>query len=365
MDCNIDPKSVVINVIRQKLLDWYDQNQRDLPWRRERDPYRIWLSEVMLQQTRVSTVIPYYERFLKVFPTLSSLAEADEQKVLKLWEGLGYYARARNLFEAVKEVQKTYGGEVPSDPADFKKLRGVGEYSSAAVLSIAYQKPLAAVDGNVVRVICRLFMIEDDPTKSITYKQINTTARKLLDLRRPGDFNQAMMELGAIVCLPRSPQCFKCILTKECLAYQKGKAEELPISKKTRPIPTIEYAAAIIIKERHCLLHQRDRSGMLGGLWELPAIEKRNRKKIELEQCFSSLLRNPVKLKKRTSLLNHTFSHQRWKVYVYPTESSNPVPDNKNNWCWANAEDISALPFPKIYHPILPDIISRLQTHLN
>ena len=184
--------------IRQKLLSWYDQNYRNLPWRRETDPYRIWLSEVMLQQTRVNTVIPYYLRFLDKFPILSSLANADEQEVLKLWEGLGYYARARNFLDAVKEVQGNYGGEVPSDPVDFKKLRGIGDYSSAAVLSIAYQKPLAAVDGNVVRVICRLFLIEDDTTKSITLKLIKGTAGNLLDPHRPGDFNQAMMELGAL-----------------------------------------------------------------------------------------------------------------------------------------------------------------------
>ncbi|UNC93290.1 A/G-specific adenine glycosylase [Candidatus Contubernalis alkaliaceticus] len=360
MHDNVDTK-LLTEGIRQKLLSWYDQNHRDLPWRRETDPYRIWLSEVMLQQTRVNTVIPYYLRFLDKFPTLSSLANADEQEVLKLWEGLGYYARGRNFLDAVKEVQGTYGGEVPSDPVDFKKLRGVGDYSSAAVLSIAYQKPLAAVDGNVVRVTCRLFLIEDDTTKSSTLKLIKGTAKNLLDPHRPGDFNQAMMEMGAVICLPRNPQCLKCILTKECLAYQRGKAEELPLRKKTGHIPTIEYAAAIITKERRCLLHKRDRNGMLGGLWELPFIKKKNKKKNELEESFSFLLKNVVTLKKRIIQLNHTFSHQHWKVSVYPAESPDPSPDNKKNWRWANTEDISSLPFPKFYHPLLPDILKKLQ----
>ncbi len=354
-------KMISTDSVRKKLLSWYDQNRRDLPWRRESDPYRIWLSEVMLQQTRVSTVIPYYERFLEKYPTLASLAKADEQEVLKLWEGLGYYARVRNFLEAVKEVQQSYGGEVPSNPQEFKRLRGVGEYSSAAVLSIAYEKPLAAVDGNVVRVICRLFLIEDDPTRSSTARRINAEAMKLLDPNRSGDFNQAVMELGAVICLPRNPRCSRCILAEECLGYQQGKAEELPVRKKPKHIPVVEYAAAVIIKERRCLLHQRERNGMLGGLWELPVIEKKKRKKSELEECFSSLLGSQVKLKKRMSLMTHTFSHQRWKVSVYPAEIADPLPCGERNWFWARAEDIISLPFPKIYHSLLPEVISRLQ----
>ena len=225
-----------------ELLNWYDANKRDLPWRRDRDPYRIWVSEVMLQQTRVDTVIPYYERFMERFPTVRHLAEAPEEEVLKCWEGLGYYSRARNLQAGARQVVELYGGVVPDDKAAISSLKGIGPYTAGAILSIAYNKPEPAVDGNVMRVMSRYFLLEDDIAKPSARTKIERLAASIIPEGRAGDFNQAVMELGALVCTPKSPGCLLCPVLAQCAGRAAGRERELPVKSKAKP-PRPELAA--------------------------------------------------------------------------------------------------------------------------
>ncbi|MFH1017438.1 MAG: A/G-specific adenine glycosylase, partial [Pseudomonadota bacterium] len=232
------PPSHDVNAIRQNLLRWYRAKKRDLPWRRTRDPYRIWVSEVMLAQTRVETVIPYYERFLSEFPDLPSLARAPEERVLKQWEGLGYYSRARNLHAAARELVSGYGGELPRSSARLADLPGVGPYTSAAVASIAFGEPIAVLDGNVRRVLSRLFA---------TNGELETLAQRVIATKDPADFNQAMMELGALVCVPKNPTCPLCPIRAGCRAFKKGVIHLFP-APKARSRPKDVFATAAVVR---------------------------------------------------------------------------------------------------------------------
>jgi A/G-specific adenine glycosylase len=219
----------------RELLAWYRSGNRDLPWRRSRDPYFIWVSEIMLQQTRVDTVIPYFNRFVERFPTVRDLAEAPEEDVLKLWEGLGYYSRARNLQAAAREVTERYGGKIPDDKEAVSGLKGVGPYTAGAILSIAFNRPEPAVDGNVMRVLSRYFCIDEDIARPATRIRMEGLARELIPEGAAGDFNQALMELGALVCTPRSPHCLICPVMEHCAGRIAGREEELPVKSKAKP----------------------------------------------------------------------------------------------------------------------------------
>jgi A/G-specific adenine glycosylase len=251
--------------LRAALLEWYDAHARDLPWRADRDPYRVWLSEVMLQQTRVETVKPYFARWLERFPTLASLAEAPLDDVLKAWEGLGYYSRARNLHRAVREVARSHGGEVPGEPAAFRALPGVGRYTAGAVLSIAFGRAEPLVDGNVRRVFARW---RDDPAPRDA--DLWAMAEAIVPGERPGELNQALMELGATVCTPRSPRCGECPVRAFCAAFAAGTQEERPLPKKGRPLPHEQQGVAVVEREGRFLLARRPVDARLGGLWEFP-----------------------------------------------------------------------------------------------
>lgn len=264
---------------RKKLLDWFAAQRRDLPWRRTKDPYRVWLSETMLQQTRVAAVIPYYERFLERFPDVRSLAEAPEEEVLRLWSGLGYYSRARNLQRAAREIVLRHGGEFPRRLDDALDLPGIGRYTSAAILSIAYGEPLAVLDGNVGRVLARLEAVRGDLRKPHRWNQLQTSADTLLDRRAPGDWNQAMMELGATVCTPRAPMCFVCPAAAACEARKLGLAEVIPEKRRKQPPVRVHLAAAVFLDAKHRTLLLPPREGPGTGLsalfsrmWQFPAI---------------------------------------------------------------------------------------------
>ena len=235
---------------RKNLLAWFAQFQRDLPWRQTRDPYRIWLSEIMLQQTRVAAAIPYYERFRERFPNVESLANAAEEEVLRLWSGLGYYSRARNLQKAAKLIVAKHNGIFPSDPEEALALPGIGAYTSAAILSIAYQKKLAVLDGNVARVIARLEAVRGDLRANGTWQTLQKSADHLLQPRAPGDWNQAMMELGATLCTPRSPQCLLCPINEFCEARKQGLAEVIPEKRTKRNSVEITLASLVLIDPR-------------------------------------------------------------------------------------------------------------------
>ena len=260
-----------VRVIRRRLLIWYEKNKRDLPWRRTRDPYRIWISEIMLQQTRVAAVIPYYERFLARFPDAARLASAPEQELLAAWAGLGYYSRARNLQRAAKKILEL--GAFPSDYLSLRDLAGVGEYTAAAIASMAFDLRHAVLDGNVIRVLSRLTAEQGNIGSGAVRKRLGEVADRLLDPKRPGEFNQALMELGAMVCLPKQPQCSLCPLAQQCQARRTGRETELPIrSGRVKPV-AVEKQLVAIEKHGKILLWQRAAdSRRLAGFWELPEL---------------------------------------------------------------------------------------------
>ncbi len=258
------------------LLAWYRAHRRDLPWRRTRDPYRIWVSEIMLQQTRVDTVIPYYERFLRALPDLQALAAAPEQALLKLWEGLGYYRRARHLQAAAKRIVHDLDGCVPATAAGWRELPGIGDYTAAAIASIAQNEPVPVVDGNVLRVAARVWGLTDDIALPRTREQIRTRLQALMDNTpaahaAPGDFNQALMELGALVCIPGdSPRCAECPLQPDCIACRDDRTAELPVKARRRAVPHYHVAVGIVRRGNSILVQKRPAAKMLGGLWEFP-----------------------------------------------------------------------------------------------
>src|SRR5438874_4557416 len=247
--------------LRRRLLAWFDQHRRDLPWRRDRDPYRIWVSEVMLQQTTVAAVVPFFERFLAAFPNVTALAAADEQDVLRLWEGLGYYRRARHLHRAARILVAEHGGQMPDDSEVWAALPGVGRYIHGAVLSQAFDRRLPIVEANSQRVLCRLFGHTGDPKSGPTKKWLWETAKRLLPIRRVGDFNQALMELGALVCTPTEPQCGKCPLGGSCAAKRAGIQESIPVRSKPPAVTEVYETATIVRRVGKVLLVRRPANG--------------------------------------------------------------------------------------------------------
>ena len=255
------------------LLPWYRVHHRSLPWRDTTDPYRIWLSEVILQQTRVDQGLAYWERFVERYPTVADLAAANEDEVLRLWQGLGYYSRARNLLTAARQVMEEHGGEFPLTYAQLKGLKGVGEYTAAAIGSIAFGLPEPVVDGNVYRVLARIFGIDTPIDSTKGRKEFRTLAAKLLDTRHPGDHNQAVMELGATVCTPKNPQCERCPLVVRCIARSTGRIAELPVKAGKTKVRTRHFNYLHIEAHNGIYLRKRDGKDIWQGLWELPLIE--------------------------------------------------------------------------------------------
>ncbi|HYL35796.1 MAG TPA: A/G-specific adenine glycosylase [Bryobacteraceae bacterium] len=259
--------------IRRRLLAWYQEHKRDLPWRRTRDPYRIWISEIMLQQTRVAAAVPYYVRFLERFPNVRALARVRERDLLAAWAGLGYYARARNLQKAARKILTL--GAFPSDYASIRQLAGVGDYTAAAIASIAFGLKRAAVDGNAVRVLSRLTAEPGNVAASVVRARLGDVANRLMDPKRPGDFNQALMELGATVCAPKQPQCAVCPVEKLCAARQSGREHELPVRfPRSRPIQ-VQRQLLVVEEARAILAWRRSAdSRRLANFWELPELEQ-------------------------------------------------------------------------------------------
>jgi A/G-specific adenine glycosylase len=256
--------------IRSHLLEWFDGARRDLPWRRTTDPYGIWISEVMLQQTQVERVVEYYERFLRAFPTVEALAAADIDDVLKAWEGLGYYARARALHQAARIIVRDHAGMLPTSAVELGKLPGFGAYTAAAVASIAFGERIAALDVNAFRVLARLFRVEGVVTNGATKARLRALGEGLVDPRRPGDFNAAMMELGALVCRPRAPLCLLCPLAEACEARASGDPERWPERAPVAERPTVHAACGVVWRRGKVLVVRRPERGLLGGLWEFP-----------------------------------------------------------------------------------------------
>jgi A/G-specific adenine glycosylase len=287
---------------RKQLLAWFRQFQRDLPWRRTRDPYRIWLSEIMLQQTRVAAVIPYYERFLERFPDVRALAEAPQEEVLRMWSGLGYYSRARNLQKAAQEIVAKHEGIFPQDFDTALALPGIGNYTAAAILSIGYSRKHAVLDGNVARVLARLGAIRGDLRETIRWRNLQENANHLLDPKSPGEWNQAMMELGATLCTPRAPQCLLCPVAKFCRARQLGLADRLPEKRKKRATEEATLAAAVFLdpRGRTFLLPplsvktgqpaQNEIAPLVSKMWHFPTVRVREHATGKLQRFLAALL---------------------------------------------------------------------------
>ncbi|MBI1387983.1 MAG: A/G-specific adenine glycosylase [bacterium] len=317
---SIAPSSQKASALRRALLGWYDRARRNLPWRRDCDPYRVWISEIMLQQTRVETVIDYFNRFIAAFPTVSDLARAREDRVLKLWEGLGYYSRARNLHAAAKTIAGR--GKFPHDAAGWRELPGVGRYTAGAIASIALGERAAVVDGNVKRVLARLFLIEAPIEAAASVELCWSLAERLVPPKRPGDFNQAMMELGARVCLPRKPLCSECPLRAHCAALKANAVERLPVRKAKPKPPHVQVVAAAIRKNGRYLLGRRPPSGMLGGLWEFPGgkVEPGETYEEALERELREELGVGVRVGERVVSVDHAYTHLTVTIHLYRCE---------------------------------------------
>jgi len=301
-------------LLRRRLLDWYAAHRRDLPWRRDPRPWPVWLSEVMCQQTRVDSAIPYWRRFMDRYPAPADLASAPLDEILGLWAGLGYYARARNLHAAARQVVERHGGAVPADPDAFGALRGVGRYTRGAVMSIAFGHRLPAVDGNAVRVICRLDHLTDDPRPPKSREVIWRRAAAVVDGEDPGDLNQAIMELGATVCTPRSPSCLLCPVADVCLARKAGVEQALPVKPRRKARTTAHRVAALVRDhDGRIWLGQRPTEGLLGGLWGLPAVDAPGPDKPALRAL--GLEPEP---EADAVTVEHGFTHLIWRVHTWP-----------------------------------------------
>jgi A/G-specific adenine glycosylase len=340
-----------VGQVQQQLLAWYDRQQRQLPWRGERDPYRIWVSEVMLQQTQVATAAPYYLRFLESFPTVERLAQAELDEVLHVWQGLGYYARARNLHAAAGRIVAEYGSQLPTSSAELRRLPGFGDYTAGAVASIAFGEAAPAVDGNVRRVLARLQAITEDVSRGTGGRQVRETAQALVPGDRPGDFNQALMELGATVCTPQSPRCLLCPLQGVCRALADGLQESLPIKGRRLEQPLYDTTAGVVWREDGLvLICKRPQAGLLGGLWQFPGgrCSEGEASAECLQRFLAEQLGIEVMVAAPLAVIPHAYTHFRIRLHVYTCRfvSGDVQLREYVAYRWAAAENLHEYPFP-------------------
>ncbi|WP_414644243.1 A/G-specific adenine glycosylase [Allocoleopsis sp.] len=342
--------SIRADLNRQALLRWYTQFGRDLPWRRGHDPYPIWVSEIMLQQTQVKTVIPYYHRWLEQFPTIEPLASADLQQVLKAWEGLGYYSRARNLHRAAQKIVQQYDGIFPTQLEEVLALPGIGLTTAGGILSAAFNQPVAILDGNVKRVLARLVALPVPPAKAT--KQLWQISEALLDRKHPREFNQALMDLGATICTPKKPNCKSCPWKDSCQAYNLGIESQLPMREISSPLPHKTIGVAVIWNEQGQILIDRRRpEGLLGGLWEFPG------GKIEcgetIEECIKREIQEELAIEievgDRLITIDHAYSHFSITLNVHHCRylSGIPQPVECDEIRWVTLDELDQFPFPK------------------
>ena len=350
---------------REKLLAWYDANKRDLPWRRTQDPYKIWISEIMLQQTRVDTVIPYYERFLDWFPTIEDLANAQEEKLLKAWEGLGYYSRVRNMQKAAQQMMENHGGVFPSSYEEISKLKGIGPYTAGAIASIAFGLPEPAVDGNVMRVLARLFEVDYDIGVPTNRKIFQAMMEILIDPDRPGDFNQALMDLGSDIESPINPRPEESPVKEFSATYQHGTMDRYPIkAPKKKPVPVYLTAFIIMDNQGRYLLEKNEREGLLSGFWHFPLIEvdslPENQGQLSLLDGQRHAVDNPEILSfeqdydlaidwqdRSYPIVQHVFSHRKWQVQLRYGLVKEGEQESSESTVWLTPEEFSDYPFAK------------------
>lgn len=331
---------------RKKLRDWYKKHNRKLPWRENHDPYRIWVSEVMLQQTTVQAVLPYYRAWLKLFPDVKSLSKAPLQKVLKAWQGLGYYQRAKNLHKASKIIMDKFGGQIPQNYEELRKLPGFGPYTTAAVLSFAFNKPYPALDANVRRVLMRLIGFQSEPNAK-NDNSLLQSLKSYLPLKEMSLLNQALMELGALVCRPKNPICLLCPLSEFCQAFEEGKQEVIPRPKK-RNYKKIEAVVAIIKKNGKYLIQKRPPKGLLADLWEFPGGKRKAGEKLEeaLHREIKEELSAETKKEKFLTRVHHAYTQFQVTLYAYECSLKNELLLNQDHHKWVTLKALRRYPVP-------------------
>ncbi len=353
--------------IRKALLGWFAENARDLPWRRTRDPYAIWVSEIMLQQTRVQAVVPYYERFLKRFPTVRTLARARIDTVLKLWEGLGYYSRARNLHAAVKEIVAQFDGHLPTTREELLTLPGVGRYTAGAIASIAFGRREPLVDGNVTRVLCRIFRIQGNPKDVAIQKRIWALAEELVPEGHAGQFNQAMMELGSELCHPRDPKCGDCPVSHVCEARRHSEQSLFPTRVPKKQPPCYTVVVGVIYRKGRILIDKRRPEGLLGGLWEFPGGKKRRDESLEaaLRREVREELAITIRVGPLLAVVDHTYSHFRVHIHAFECTSVSGEPRciACDDFKWVRPGDLGRYAFPAANHRIIEILRSQKKQH--
>ncbi len=347
--------------IARKLRAWYKREQRPLPWRETSDPYRIWISEIMLQQTQVDTVIPYYLRFLEAFSTVEALAGAPLQDVLKAWENLGYYSRARNLHAAAAIIVDKCNGQIPATREGLKSLPGIGDYTAGAILSMAYGQAVPAVDGNVRRILSRLFAVQEPIDLPQTQEQLHQLAIILTPSKNPGDFNQALMDLGATICKAKNPGCDTCPINAHCHAKASGLQDVLPVTRKRPTIPHRQATAALLRdRDDRILVVQRPEEGLLGSLWKLPGgfVQGSESVEVSLRQSVKEELGIQIRVGAHLASVNHAYTHFRISLHAYGGHLLKGTPKalTCQGWRWATADELLQMPLSKIDRMIIQAI---------
>jgi len=368
--CRSDVMKTTINSAFLKkyhpaLLRWYDENQRRLPWRDTDDAYSIWISEVMLQQTQVRTAIPYYNRFMHKFPTVHALANAHQQTILLMWEGLGYYSRARNLHRAANIIVQDYKGILPQTWKQIRNLPGIGDYIAAAILSIAFSRPHAVLDGNVKRVIARLFCVDIPVNRPSAKKKFSAVAAEMLYHKDPGKYNQAVMELGALVCTPKSPDCARCPVKNLCDAYSSSSVMDYPKKIKPKSTPSHHLVAGVVMNKNKILITQRPEPGLLGGLWEFPGGQIQNKENNQ-KACLRTIEGSTglqIEILDYLTSIKHAYTHFKIKVDVFLCRANSSAVrlNGPNDHRWINIDDIDTYPLHKAVHKFLPRVHEAME----
>ncbi len=362
-----------LNNIAPALLAWWDKGHADFPWRRSRDPYHIWVAEIMLQQTQISTVIPYYDRWMSRFPTIQELATASLDDVLKLWQGLGYYSRARNMHAAAQTILMEFNGCLPQTVPELMKLKGIGRYTAGAIASIAFDQPAPVLDGNVIRVFSRLIDLEEDVTQTNTRNRLWQMAEEIVHKLRPGDFNQALMELGQQVCRPANPQCQDCPLSAICLARKRGTLLERPVRPPRKNTPHYDVAAGVIWENNKStgnpnsrfLITQRPLNGLLGGLWEFPGGKREVGETLQqtLKREIKEELGIEIEVGRSLTNIKHAYTHFRITLHAFHALHINGHPQHIGvaNHAWVRLEEVEHYAFAVTDRKIIDSLMQEIK----